>query len=119
MVPNPTEAKTRKELIDPALQKAGWDVHNSEQVGLEIPVDGFDPKAWQALEARLKRISAENGIASMELPKGVSDYALYRANGEIDLGEMELPIKAEQLRMVIFAPQPASLVSQWIGVDIV
>ena len=37
-VPDPTEAKTRKELIDPTLKKAGWDVDNPDQVGLEIPV---------------------------------------------------------------------------------
>jgi hypothetical protein len=44
-MPDPTEAKTRRELIDPALKKAGWDVANPNQVGLEIPVDGFDPQA--------------------------------------------------------------------------
>ena len=32
----PTEARTRKELIDPALNKAGWDVNNPDQVGIEI-----------------------------------------------------------------------------------
>jgi predicted type IV restriction endonuclease len=30
-----TEAKTRKDLIDPALAQAGWDVHNPDQVGAE------------------------------------------------------------------------------------
>jgi len=45
-VSTPTEAKTRKELIDPALKKAGWDVGN------------------------------------VELPTGVSDYALYRPKGQ-------------------------------------
>jgi hypothetical protein len=44
-MPDPTEAKTRKELIDPALIKAGWDVDNLDQVGLEIPVDGSDLQA--------------------------------------------------------------------------
>ena len=42
---DPTEAKTRRELIDPALQKAGWDVGDPNQVRIEIPVDGFDPAA--------------------------------------------------------------------------
>ena len=41
----PDEAKTRKELIDPALEKAGWNVKNQNQVGIEIPVDGLDPAA--------------------------------------------------------------------------
>ena len=39
---NLSEVKIRKELIDPALKKADWDVHNSARVGIEIPVDGFD-----------------------------------------------------------------------------
>jgi type I restriction enzyme R subunit len=79
-----TEAKTRKELIDPALEKAGWDVADPDQVGLEIPVDGFDPQAWQRLQARLKRLQ-EAGLSydATSLPSGVSDYVLYRSNGEI------------------------------------
>ena len=81
-MPSPTEAKTRKELIDPAMKKAGWDVDNPEQVGIEIPVDGFDPQAWEALEARLKRLDEAGVHYDGELPKGVSDYVLYRPNGE-------------------------------------
>ena len=50
----PGEATTRKELIDPALEKAGWDLGNPDQVGIEIPVDGFDPAAWHALELQLR-----------------------------------------------------------------
>jgi len=30
-----SEARTRKDLIDPALKKAGWDVDNRQQVGIE------------------------------------------------------------------------------------
>ncbi len=71
----PNEAKTRKELIDPALKKAGWDVNNPDLVRIEIPVDGFDPKAWDVLK---KRIRDAGGIYDVELPSGVSDYALYR-----------------------------------------
>jgi type I restriction enzyme R subunit len=82
-VSSPTEAKTRKELIDPALEKAGWDINNPDQVGIEIPVDGFDPGAWQRLEAKLKRLRQEGMPYKVELPAGVTDYALYRPNGEI------------------------------------
>ena len=82
-MPAPTEAKTRKELIDPALQKAGWDVSNPDQVGLEIPVDGFDSQTWQRLETKLKRLKESGGSYNPPLPSGVSDYALYRPNGEI------------------------------------
>ena len=55
------EAKTRKELIDPALEIAGWHLKDKSRVGLEIPVDGYDKEPWN----------------------GVTDYSLYRPNGEI------------------------------------
>jgi type I restriction enzyme R subunit len=82
-VSTPNEATTRRELIDPALKKAGWDVSDSSQVGLEIPVDGFDPEVWKQLEARLRRLKDKGDTSTLELPAGISDYALYRANGEI------------------------------------
>jgi type I restriction enzyme R subunit len=77
------EAKTRKVLIDPALFKAGWDVNNPNQVGIEIPVDGFDPAAWQVLQTKLKHIRDAHGIFNVTPPAGISDYALYRPNGDI------------------------------------
>lgn len=49
-----TEAKTRKELIYPALKRAGWDVINPEQVGIEIPADGFNEVTWHQFQTRLK-----------------------------------------------------------------
>ena len=70
--PNRNEATTRTELIDPALKRAGWDVNNPEQVRTEIPVDGFDPKAWEALK---RRIRDAGGVYDAELPVGISDYA--------------------------------------------
>jgi type I restriction enzyme, R subunit len=76
----PNEAKTRKELIDPALKKAGWDVNNPDQVRIEIPVDGFEPKAWEILK---RHIRDAGGVYDVVFPSGVSDYALYRPNGEI------------------------------------
>jgi type I restriction enzyme, R subunit len=79
----PNEAKTRKEMIDPALEKAGWNLHDPNQVGLEIPVDGTDAKAWAELKEKLDLIRESGGIYNVELPVGISDYALYRSNGEI------------------------------------
>jgi len=79
----PTEATTRKELIDPALAAAGWDVHNPEQVGLEIPVDGFDPAAWLRLHSDLNILRQQVIDFDVALPTGISDYVLKRANGEI------------------------------------
>jgi type I restriction enzyme R subunit len=77
------EAATRRDLIDPQLQRAGWDVANPNQVGLEIPVDGYDPAAWHALNTQLRQIREANQLYEVALPAGISDYALYRANGEI------------------------------------
>ncbi len=58
---SPNEVRTRKELIDPALVKVGWTVNDPGQVGIEIPVDGYDAEPWN----------------------GVTDYCFYWSNGEI------------------------------------
>ena len=58
---SPNEARTRKDQIDPALEKAGWNLKDSGQVGIEIPVDGYDAEPWN----------------------GITDYCLYRENGEV------------------------------------
>ena len=55
------EADTRKEFIDRALETAGWTLNDSNQVGIEIPVDGYDAEPWN----------------------GVTDYCLYLPNGEV------------------------------------
>ncbi len=41
--PSRPEAATRREMIDPALLRANWDVRDPTKVGLEIPIDGLDP----------------------------------------------------------------------------
>jgi type I restriction enzyme R subunit len=56
-----SEAKTREELIDPALEHAGWHIRDHSRVGIEIPVDGYDQEPWN----------------------GISDYILKRENGEV------------------------------------
>lgn len=55
-----SEERTRKQLIDPQLEKAGWYIHDHSKVKIEIPVDGYDAELWN----------------------GVTDYCLYRENGE-------------------------------------
>ena len=55
------EKITRKELIDPQLEKAAWHLKDKSRVGLEIPVDGYDQTPWN----------------------GITDYCLYRPNGEV------------------------------------
>jgi len=78
-----TEAHTRQDLIDPALLKAGWDVGDPDLVRVEIPVDGFDPAAWKALDARLRQLRDAGVPYDAKTPTGITDYALYRENGEI------------------------------------
>ncbi|MEP7136836.1 MAG: hypothetical protein ABI904_18070 [Chloroflexota bacterium] len=56
-----SEERTRKELIDPQLEQAGWYLRDHAKVKTEIPVDGYDAEPWN----------------------GVSDYCLYRENGEV------------------------------------
>lgn len=55
------EARTRKEFIDLQLASAGWNLRDSQQVALEIPVDGAGAEPWN----------------------GVTDYCLYQPNGEV------------------------------------
>jgi type I restriction enzyme R subunit len=62
--PNPSslnEARARYVLIDPALEKAGWQLNDRTQIGFEIPVDGYDATPWN----------------------GVTDYCLYAPSGEV------------------------------------
>ncbi len=56
-----SEDQTRKQLIDPQLEKAGWYLRDHSKVKIEIPVDGYDAEPWN----------------------GVTDYCLYRENGEV------------------------------------
>lgn len=56
-----TEAETRKEMIDPQLENAGWFLSDHTKVRIEIPVDGYDAEPWN----------------------GVTDYVLLRENGEV------------------------------------
>ena len=56
-----SEERTRKEMIDPQWEQAGWYLRDQSKVKIEIPVDGYDAEPWN----------------------GVSDYCLYRENGEV------------------------------------
>jgi type I site-specific restriction endonuclease len=56
-----SEDQTRKEMIDPQLEKAGWYLRDHSKVKIEIPVDGYDAEPWN----------------------GVTDYCLYHENGEV------------------------------------
>lgn len=56
-----SEQKTRYNTIDPQLGKAGWNTRDRAQVGIEIPVAAYDPEPFE----------------------GITDYCLYRENGEV------------------------------------
>jgi len=56
-----SEERTRKEMIDPQLERAGWYLRDHSKVKIEIPVDGYDAEPYN----------------------GVTDYTLYRENGEV------------------------------------
>jgi len=56
-----SEERTRKEMIDPQLERAGWILRDHSKVQEEIPVDGYDAEPWN----------------------GVTDYCLYRENGVV------------------------------------
>lgn len=55
------EAETRRMLIDPALERAGWHLNDHSRVGIEIPVAGYNAEPWD----------------------GITDYCLRRANGDV------------------------------------
>jgi type I site-specific restriction endonuclease len=72
-----SKEKTRKEMTDPQLEKAGWYLRDHSKVRIEIPVDGYDAEPFN----------------------GVTDYYLYRENGEVlAVVEALQPRQAESAR---------------------
>jgi type I site-specific restriction endonuclease len=45
-MPDLNEAKTRALLINPQLERAGWNLSDHSQVQFEVPVKGYDPTPW-------------------------------------------------------------------------
>jgi type I restriction enzyme, R subunit len=60
-MPDLTEAKTRASLINPQLEKAGWNLSDRSQIQLEVPVQGYDPTPWN----------------------GFTDFSLYHPDGTV------------------------------------
>ena len=73
-----SEERTRKELIDPQLEQAGWYLRDHSKVNIEIPVDGYDAEPFN----------------------GVSDYCLYRENGEV-LAVVEAKKTSVDVRLIL------------------
>jgi type I site-specific restriction endonuclease len=40
------EARTRALLINPQLERAGWNLSDRSQIQFEVPVQGYDPTPW-------------------------------------------------------------------------
>jgi type I restriction enzyme R subunit len=55
------EARTRASLINPQLEKAGWNLSDRSQVQFEVPVQGYDPTPWN----------------------GFTDFCLYHPDGTV------------------------------------
>ena len=55
------EGQARFILIDPTLRAGGWNLDDRTQVGLEVPVDGYDAEPWN----------------------GVTDYVLHDPSGNV------------------------------------
>jgi type I restriction enzyme R subunit len=64
-----SEDTTRKQLIDPQLERAGWTLRDHSKVKIEIPVEGYE--------------TSEVSETSEVWKSGVTDYCLYRENGEV------------------------------------
>lgn len=64
-----SEERTRKEMIDPQLEQAGWYLRDHSKVRKEIPVEGLK--------------TSEVSETSEIWEDGVTDYTLYRKNGEV------------------------------------
>jgi type I site-specific restriction endonuclease len=44
-----SEELTRKEMIDPQLEQAGWYLRDHSRVNIEIPLDGYDAEPWNGV----------------------------------------------------------------------
>jgi type I restriction enzyme, R subunit len=60
-MPDLNEAKTRASLINPQLEKAGWNLSDRSQIQFEVPVQGYDPTPWN----------------------GFTDFCLYHPDGTV------------------------------------
>src|SRR5690348_7645527 len=55
------EARTRALLINPQLEKVGWNLSDRSQIQFKVPVKGYDPTPWN----------------------GFTDFSLYHPDGTV------------------------------------
>jgi type I site-specific restriction endonuclease len=63
-----SEEETRKELIDPQLEKAGWVLRDHSKVKIEIPVDGYDAEPWNGVTDYILLYIKQHGRSLAEIP---------------------------------------------------
>ena len=88
MLPAPTEAQTRKQIMDPALERAGCGLGNPDLIREQIPVDSFDAAAWHALDAELRKLR-DAGV-----PEVLIDLGFLHVGAMSDQGEHSTSAKA-------------------------
>ena len=121
-MPHQNEASTRKELIDPALLKAGWDVNNHDQVGSEIPIDGFDPQAWAVINTtitdRLHQQEAIRRVCETFEQQNRRKALLVMATGtgktRTVMSIIDIFLRTNQARNILFVADRDALVDQAI-----
>ncbi len=112
-MPQPNEAQTRRDLIDPALALAGWDVQNPAHVGIEIPVDQSNPQVWAQTAVQLQAMRERGEAYAVDLPSGIADYVLFQETGEV-LAVVEAKKLAESvLKAEAQAEFYINQISQW------
>ena len=72
-MPDYTEVKTRALLINPQLEKAGWNLSDRSQVRFEVPVQGYDPTPWNgftdfSLYHPAGRVLAADVVSDVDVP---------------------------------------------------
>jgi hypothetical protein len=71
-----SEELTRKEMIDPQLEKVGWYLRDHSKVKFEIPVDGYDAEPWLFWEQSTDNVDPQSVIRCDVYVNGVLDHSL-------------------------------------------
>ena len=62
-----SEAQTRKELIDPQLEKAGWYLRDHSKVKIEIPASPAEPARADCVHGGAGRVSVGENVRGGEI----------------------------------------------------
>jgi len=89
-----TEERTRKEMIDPQLERAGWYLRDHSKVKIEIPVDGYDAEPWNGKVLAV--------VEAIQQGQKIDDWQLLELERTLtkELGEGDLEVTPENLKKV-------------------